>query len=584
MSNIYQHNFNNCLNLKLSNSDYWDLFLCYDCTDEQDNQQILTDCILVDIDIDNNNSYSGDTLFSLTTWTGATINGSGITLNDIGLTGIDNGFILYDCTGSTSGTTFLSAFTGSSLTLTSADTRFSMTRVTGCTYDYPINIVTDLVVGRYAKLCGGFYQGFFKLSDITYFEEITDNKFTWPLSWFVCPPVCSGDTIVDCCDTGSTSGHTCCVDPNKAYQCYLDTKPIPYNYQILPDRLGGLDIECLDGWTATFLLNKSSESCTGNTLNNLYPDNKGFFFYMGTRAENKFWDLFSGETGYTTSSGYPLPPPKVTGTTLDNNPFLVYQPAGCCCFTGITTEITQEKDKYADIVYNALGFRIKDDGALGFRMVTMTGECSAVTATTIVDCHSQCGCGCTGSTTATTVNVEYITGTSIYECYSSPGIISEDVWTNVAIRFKPYEQYTQCELANVPRRKGILTVYVDGYLKWTLEDFDEFIFRELNEHREKQQGVPFNYSLGGGTQGLLESNTVNGPDVRDEELVLQENFAGTFEGGISKFKLFGCSLDITTIREEINNQPNVIPPVYPIITENGEYIDIGSNLYLQYED
>ena len=43
---------------------------------------------------------------------------------------------------------------------------------------------------------------------------------------------------------------------------------------------------------------------------------------MGTRAENKFWDLFSGETGYTTSSGYPLPPPKVTTTGLTNNPFL----------------------------------------------------------------------------------------------------------------------------------------------------------------------------------------------------------------------------------------------------------------------
>ncbi len=577
--------------MRLSNSDYWDLFLCYDCTDEVDNNEILTDCILVDIDIDNNDCYSGDTLYSLTTWTGATINGSGITLNDIGLTGIDNGFILYDCTGATSGSTFLSAFTGSSLTLTSADTRFSMTRVTGCTYDYPIDIITDLEVGRYSQLCGGFYQGFFKLSDITYFKEITDNKFTWPLSWFNCPPVCSGDTIVDCCHdehtTGDTTGHTtnnCCPDPDKAYQCYLDTKPIPYNYQILPERLGGLDVECYDGWTATFLLNKSSSSCTGNTLNNSYPNNKGFFFYMGTRAENKFWDFFSGETGYTTSSGYPLPPPKVTGTTLNDNPFLVYQPAGCCCFTGITTEITQEKDKYADIVYNALGFRIKDDGAIGFRMVTMSGECSAVTATTVVDCHSQCGCGCTGTTTATTVNVEYITGTSIYECYSSPGLIIEDVWTNVAIRFKPYEQYTECELVNIPRRKGVLTVYVNGYLKWTLEDFDEFIFRELDEYREKQQGVPFNYSLGGGTQGLIESNTVNGPDSRDEGLVLQENFAGTFEGGISKFKLFGCSLDITTIRQEISNQPNIIPPIDPLLTENGEYISIGDNLYLQYED
>jgi len=219
MSNIYQHNFNNCLNMRLSNSDYWDLFLCYDCTDEVDNDEILIDCILVDIDIDNNNCYSGNTLYSLTTWTGATINGSGITLNDIGLTGIDNGFILYNCTGSTSGATFLSAFTGSSLSLTSADTRFSMTRVTGCTYVYPINVLVDLEVGRYSQLCGGFYQGFFKLSDITYFKEITDNKFTWPLSWFNCPPVCSGDTIVDCCGTGDTTGHTtnnCCPDPDKA--------------------------------------------------------------------------------------------------------------------------------------------------------------------------------------------------------------------------------------------------------------------------------------------------------------------------------------------------------------------------------
>ena len=485
MSNIYQHNFDNCMKMRLSNSDYWDLFLCYDCTDEQNNNQILDDCVLVDIDINNDNSYSGDTLYSLTTWTGATINGSGITLNDIGLTGIDNGFIEYECSASTSGQTFLSAFTGSTLVLTSADTRFSMTRVTGCTYDYPIDILTGSSEGRYAQLCGGFYQGFFKLSDITYFDEITDNKFTWPLEWFTCPPVCTGTT------SGSTTGSTdCCVNPNLAYQCYNDGKPIPYNYEILPQRLGGMGGElksCLDGWTATFWLNKSSTSCTGNTLNNLYPDNKGFFFYMGTRAENKFWNLFSGETGYTTSSGYPLPPPKETTTELLNNPFLVYQPADCCCFTGVTTQTTQQKDRNADIINNALGFRIKDDGSIGYRTITMTGVCSAVTATTVVDCNTQCGCGCSsntgstsGYTTATTVTEEYITGTSINECYSMSGLVETDVWTHIGIRFKPYEYFEDCELNYISNRKGSLTIYVNGYLKWTLEDFDEFIFKELN--------------------------------------------------------------------------------------------------------
>jgi len=433
-----------------------------------------------------------------------------------------------------------------------------MTRVTGCTYEYPIDILTGSTEGRYSQLCGGFYQGFFKLSDKTYFKEITDNKFTWPLEWFYCPPVCTGTT------TGSTSGSTdCCVNPDKSYQCYLDTKPTPWNYQILPERLGGMGGEykpCLDGWTATFLLNKSSQSCTGNTLNNLYPSNKGFFFYMGTRSENKFWDLFSGETGYTTSSGYPLPPPKVTTTGLTNNPFLVYQPAGCCCFTGITTETTQQKDRNADIVNNVLGFRIKDDGSIGYRTIVMTGVCSAVTATTVVDCNSQCGCGCSsntgstsGYTTATTVTEEYITGTSINECYSMSGLVQTDVWTHISIRYKPYEFFEDCELEYIGRRKGSLSIYVDGYLKWTLEDFDEFIFRELDEYREKQEGVPFNYSFGGGTQGLIETNTVNGPDIKDENLVVEDNFAGTFEGGVSKFKLYGCALDVTTIRQEINN-------------------------------
>jgi hypothetical protein len=84
------------MKMRLSNSDYWDLFLCYDCTDSQDNDGILSECILVDIDINNDDSFSGDTVCSLTSWSGATVYGSGVTLYDIGLTGIDNGLIVQD--------------------------------------------------------------------------------------------------------------------------------------------------------------------------------------------------------------------------------------------------------------------------------------------------------------------------------------------------------------------------------------------------------------------------------------------------------------------------------------------------------
>ena len=74
------------------------------------------------------------------------------------------------------------------------------------------------------------------------------------------------------------------------------------------------------------------------------------------------------------------------------------------------------------------------------------------------------------------------------------------------------------------------------------------MFKDLFEYREKQEGVPFNYSLGGGTQGLIETNTIGGPDVKDENLIIQENFAGTFIGDISRFRLYECCLDVTTIR------------------------------------
>jgi hypothetical protein len=365
----------------------------------------------------------------------------------------------------------------------------------------------------------------------------------------VCTGTTSGTT------TGSTSGSTnCCPDPNKAYQCYLEEKPIPYNYQVLPTRYE-------QGWTSMFWLRKDDDDvCSGNTattLNDVYSGNTGFFYYMGTRAENKFWDLFSGETGYTTSSGYPLPPPKETEEVLDNNPFLVYK-GGCCCFTGITEVTTQQKDRNIDIVNNALGFRIKSDGSIGYRTLGISGVCSAVTATTVVNCDSQCGCGCnsdTGDTkvTATTVTEKYITGVTITEEYSKPGIIYSDNWVHISIKFRAYEEYIGCELNSVPQRKGSLDFYVNGYLKWSVDNFDEFLFKELDEYREKQEGVPFNYSWGGGTQGLIETNTVNGPDVKDDNLVIQENFAGTFEGDVATFKMYGCALDITLIRADFEN-------------------------------
>jgi hypothetical protein len=515
MSNIFQHNFNNC-DLRLSNSDYWDIFISYDKRSGLNHDVILSGgCLLIDIDANNDLSISGDSICSLVEWSGATINESGVTLNDIGLTGIDNGYIDYPCTASTTGNTFLNIYTGSSLTITSADTKFCMTKVSGCTYEYPVDILSADTIGRYLRFCGGFYQGFFKLSDTTYYEEISDNKFTWDMDWYYCPPDCV---------TGTT-----CPDPNKSYECYLSGTPTPYNYQILPTRHQ-------TGWSAVFVLNPDSGVCSGvtaTTLNQTYTGNTGFIFYMGTRAENKFWNVFSGETGHTTSSGYPLPPPTVTEEVLNDNPFIVYNGSNWttgCTFSGITEVTTTNKDWCADVVDNALGFRILDDGSVGYRLVTYSGECSGTS---------------------------YNTTPIVVEDYSDPGVITNGEWQQLVIRFTPYGNYDSgCDLIVGEKRNGRLDIFVNGLLKHTFDNFSEFIFKELDEHREKQQGVPFNYSLGGGSQGLLETNTIGGPDSEDYSLKIEDNFAGTFIGDMSSFKFYGCGLDVTTIRYNWENIQN----------------------------
>jgi hypothetical protein len=535
MSNIYQHNFHNC-RLRLSNSDYWDHFISYDCKGSGLNHgDILSgNCHLISIDVNDDLSLSGNTLYNLKNWTGATIQGSGVTLNDIGLTGVDNGLITYTCSADTTGSTFINTYTGSTLFLSSADTRFFMTAVSGCNYDYSISYEYDCCAGRCAKLCGGFYQGFFKLSDRTFFTPKDDNKFTWDPADFCLEDPLSGNTL---------SG-------------------TPYNYQVLPTRHE-------KGWTGIFWLNKDEDSCSGTTattLNDVYSGNSGFFFYMGTRAENKFWNVFSGETGYTTSSGIDLSPPSVTATTLSGNPFLVYsEPTSACTFDGEITTVTTERDRNADIIQNALGFRVTPECAIGYRYLTVSGECSGDT---------------------------YVSGITIEEGYSDDGVIPND-WAQIVVRFTAYNTYEDCELINGERRKGRLDFYVNGLLVYTVDDFDEFLFKDLNEHREKQQGVPFNYSFGGGTQGLIESQTIGGSDPEDSSLTIEENFAGTFNGCASKFDFYGCSLDVTTIRYDFCDLSKdygidscdicpdcdtagylLIPDCF-IITENGEKIKIN---------
>jgi hypothetical protein len=572
MGNLKNYNFNK-IDAFLSNSEYYDFYLANDAVAEPccyGSTGITSDCMVVHYDFNNEAIFEGgypyngiygpqygynndDAIYSLVSWTGAT--NSGYTFQTFGLTGIDNGYITYNkISGDTSNSALLQTLTGTTV-ITSGDTRLSMKSVTGMTgqYVYPITQVSgDTYVGDFARLCGGFYQGYYKLDG--------------------------------------------------------------YNYELLPVRVP-------KAWTAEFWLRKSDNSCsgtTGTTLNDTYPDNKGFFFYMGTRAENKFWNVFEGlNTGCTSgctadtgctgtvttnctipketdisfigSEGYPikLSPPPLTITEITNQ-FLLYGRAvgkgkcdacgsttepsglgtrtvsnysgGTVTITGYTQEVINttnpfllygrargnskcgscgaqtpsgygtytvsnfpsdgmapklELDVNADVIDNAIGFRIKDDGSIGYRALKLTAYCE---------------------------NDITVTGVTIEEQYSASGMVTDDTWQKIDIRFVMPE-YDECELKYGKARKGRLMFYVDCKLKFVAEEVDEFIAKRLNEYKDKQLGVPFNMSLGGGSQGLLESMTFDGQDPDDLGLSIQENFAGSFIGDISQFRFHICDLN-----------------------------------------
>lgn len=554
---------NNTVNLNINNFDlfvstinYWDIHVSNvndfpkQYSSIANNQSLITHFDFNNPSIFSTGSTSAQTIYSLATWSGAT--NSGVNTDNIGITGVDNGFITFnEMSGTTGSPALLSALTGSNLTIPSGDSRFFLTRVTGNTgnYVYPLEIVHQSGgTGDYLSLCGGFYQGFYKLYNL--------------------------------------------------------------DYQVLPNRHP-------KGWTSEFWLRKT-DNCSGTTattLNDEYPDNKGFFFYIGTRAENKFWNIFEGNNSNGCTSGnttgfcttvketdvftqsdlgpIPLSPPPVEYTEIENqfliynraaqglfpsscddhsvgkgrlasqftgdsitkasvrqkkvdnrNPFLVYHraekglfPRSCdnndnpnghlaSEFSGFTKPV-MALDKEADVVNNSIGFRIKDDGSIGYRLLTK--ECIK-----------------TGDT--------YYSSTTIEESYTSSGTVKNDEWTHIAIKYITRNKFGECEIKYDQKREGKLLIYVNSKLKLIVDKFTEFIPSNLDENYTKQIGVPYNISVGGGTQGLIDSVTFDGPDPEDKNLEIEKNFAGTFIGDISQFRLYsnpiGWDRIIKNIEEE----------------------------------
>lgn len=274
------------------------------------------------------------------------------------------------------------------------------------------------------------------------------------------------------------------------------------------------------------------------------------------------------------------------------------------CYTGFTSiENTCETDPLYDSISNAMSFRLSGDvknPKICVKVLRFTGDC--VTTGT---------CSTTGITYSTgyTIN-EYCSTNRIYDYCESINsyFIEQEHWFQFNAVWERYTWFETCDLkykggldnitkkefleslvnnsqslitvpytevdGKIPEkieivnlnerwlidkkyRKGKLKFYVNGKLFHTIEDFEEIIPRALNTEKEKQLGVPFNISWGGGTQGLRENLTgLSSPFFQDPEclpnsdlsgttlsglstnILIEQNFAGSFDGGISQFRMY----------------------------------------------
>jgi hypothetical protein len=529
---------------------------------------------------------------------------------DVGLVGTDNGLF----TGLTGQTLYYIKGIDNTYKFNPhyRDSRFKMhpvrslvnppnVRFSGRPKETVYNIVSKSAstVGYYQELYGGFYQGFYKLNGYDY--EVFPERV------------------------------------NKGWSAEMVLKPrITDEYFI--------------------------SGATQQYLNDIYPSNAGTFFYFGTRAENKFYHKASGspvsDSGYTrnTNELTCIETCGCSNSAVTNSDCIKVYPSsgfttihntGCNCGCARTENIPlPETDPKFDVLSNAISLRF--DGcplnpSIGIKYIKITGDC----VTTGV-------CETTGVTFQTGYTITEVLTDPIYDiCNLECDDTDEERWVMISAVFERYKTIEECDLLNLgglndlrvvttqssidgksinlisppethsgstPERKihivrfdrkwfdelnyrlGTLKLYVNGYLFLVIEDFEEIIPRELNTEKEKQVGVPFNLSFGGGTQGLHDhlifSGCSNpyGPYTQDPELfpnnilsattlsgistniLLEQNFGGTFMGGISQFRMYVEPLSSPQVQHNfrvLKNKFNLFDFWCPNCLCVSDYVDNG---------
>lgn len=293
------------------------------------------------------------------------------------------------------------------------------------------------------------------------------------------------------------------------------------NYTITETEI--IESNC-DGYLSkceTFDLLDDLDTIDNNDLDYLEPDLDISDFLFKTKndfdlkinnqwffeTDNKFLLFDRTCNGFLTSNYNVGDIVRYTGVKYkySKNPFLLFDRT---C-TGYTTsnikndEVYEKYDVNADLYQNAFALRITENGAIGYRYL-------------IQDCDSE-------------------EGYTIKENYSSEGVIKENEVSVIHVRIKGYNTTMS------------LDFYVNGKLVFLTKEMPKFNLRKLNDLYEKQEGVPFNISLGGGTQGLMETVLPNYMQEPYRVYPLEKHFAGTFIGYLYGFRFYNCGLNFFEI-------------------------------------
>jgi hypothetical protein len=218
-----------------------------------------------------------------------------------------------------------------------------------------------------------------------------------------------------------------------------------YNYQLFPTR-------CNNGITI-------------ETILYLYPNSFGVFFMMGARAEDKYNPYYSGEL--------------ITGNTGN---------------TGVTTSLNNHLDSFKEKTIVKTNFSVVEDK-----------ETIIYSATSAID-NIKNNAIAFELTEDKHFAYKYIDNNGLIITNKSSAIIDNTGFTLISIVFTPDYIIDDPDLLECAKqRMGKLIFYVNGRAKWILKEFPEFYCKSFTNDKEKQIGVPYSISWGGGSFGLKHS-------------------------------------------------------------------------------